>query len=231
MLMMNKRILLICAAGMSTSLIVEQIKDLILKDHLPYEVRCCDVDLGMLEVYDCDVVLLAPQISYCKAQMEVITKTLRVPMGLIDRTIYQSLCAQEIFDYAQSLLKEYERSFPIRVCMLHGFEKGLMFDLLLTDMNNYCEKHQIHILFSAESCSTFIPQKCKADIVMLEPQVSYLRREIEPYLNPLVTSFSIIDRQLMGTFQGAKILEKALHHHEQQMLHRKNYIEEKGANL
>lgn len=226
--MKNKRILMICAAGMSTSLLVETIRELIEKEQSAYEIRCCDVDLGMLEVYDCDVVLLAPQISYCRTQMETITKLLRIPLGLIDRSIYQSLCANEIFTYAKQLLDDYQKIYVVRICMLHGMEKGLMFDLLMKDMLHYCERRHLQAEFITASCSTFVPQKCKADIVLLEPQVSYLKNEIQPYLNPLTTSFTIIDRTLMGTFNGAKILEEAMHQHEQQMLHRIDYMKEKG---
>ncbi|MBL3645324.1 PTS sugar transporter subunit IIB [Peribacillus frigoritolerans] len=100
-----KKILLVCAAGMSTSLLVNKMNDAA-KD------RGIEIDIVALPISECskaavevDVVLLGPQVRYQKAQVDAIVDG-RVPVEVIEMRAYGTMNGSAILDRALELINQ-----------------------------------------------------------------------------------------------------------------------------
>lgn len=95
------KVLLICAAGMSTSLLTNSMK----KNAAPNDVVDA-LPVSELDrvVADYDVILLGPQISYKLHDVEKITKPLGKPAGVIDMRAYGTMDGKAAMAQAHKLL-------------------------------------------------------------------------------------------------------------------------------
>lgn len=94
-----KNILLVCAAGMSTSLMVNKMKDAAKEAGI-------EVNIEALPVSDCervidkvDIVLLGPQIRFEKDNIEKIVNG-RIPVEVIDMRLYGTMNGKAILENA-----------------------------------------------------------------------------------------------------------------------------------
>lgn len=99
-----KNILLVCAAGMSTSLLVNKMKD-------AAKAKGIEVNINALPVSECasvvdtvDIVLLGPQVRFQKPQVEALVKG-RVPVEVIDMRLYGTMNGAAVLDSALELIK------------------------------------------------------------------------------------------------------------------------------
>lgn len=94
------RILLICAVGMSTSLIVKKMQEI-----APAGTQIsADASSNLAEIIDdYDVVLVGPQIRFREAQIRELAAGKNIEVGLIEPIWYGRLMAKEILDYALEL--------------------------------------------------------------------------------------------------------------------------------
>lgn len=95
------KVLLICAAGMSTSLLTTAMK----KNAEPGDVVDA-LPVSELEraVSDYDVILLGPQIRYKLPDVEKVTKPLGKPAGVIDMRAYGTMDGKAAMAQARKLL-------------------------------------------------------------------------------------------------------------------------------
>lgn len=96
------KILLVCAAGMSTSLVVEKMLEYapegtIIESTLASEFQS--------RVKDFDVFLIGPQLRYRKDEFIEIAKKNGKKIGFIDPVMYGRLMGKEIYQQARDLLK------------------------------------------------------------------------------------------------------------------------------
>jgi PTS system cellobiose-specific IIB component len=99
-----KNILLVCAAGMSTSLLVNKMKD-------AAKAKGVEVNINALPVSECasvvdtvDVVLLGPQVRFQKPQVDALVKG-RVPVEVIDMRLYGTMNGSAVLDRTLELIK------------------------------------------------------------------------------------------------------------------------------
>ena len=99
-----KNILLVCAAGMSTSLLVNKMKD-------AAKAKGIEVNINALPVSECssvvdtvDIVLLGPQVRFQKPQVDALVKG-RVPVEVIDMRIYGTMNGAAVLEWALQLIK------------------------------------------------------------------------------------------------------------------------------
>lgn len=98
-----KRIVLLCAGGMSTSILVNKMKEEARKRDLD-----CDIDAYAVESIartskDADVILLAPQVGY---KYEDLKQTTDIPMGVIDMSVYGMLDGTTALNQALALIED-----------------------------------------------------------------------------------------------------------------------------
>lgn len=91
--------MLICAAGMSTSLLVKRMQEAAVKEGIEADIFACP-ELEMLSQLDgVDIVLLAPQVRFLKKKlMQRVPEN--VPVDVIDMRLYGLIKGEEILKNA-----------------------------------------------------------------------------------------------------------------------------------
>ncbi|HAA64437.1 MAG TPA: PTS sugar transporter subunit IIB [Thermoanaerobacter sp.] len=100
------KILLVCAAGMSTSLLVEKMKKAVKPEYGDVMINAVPIDQFEEVVRDYDVVLVAPQVRYKKKEFERITNELGIPIDVINPADYGMVKGDKVLDLALKLFKE-----------------------------------------------------------------------------------------------------------------------------
>lgn len=102
-----KTILLACAAGMSTSLLVTKMEKAATDQGIEvniYAVSVAEVD-GELADNNIDVVLLGPQVRYEEANMRTKLAPYGIPLAVINMQDYGMMNGSKVLDSALKLLK------------------------------------------------------------------------------------------------------------------------------
>ena len=101
-----KKILLCCAAGMSTSLLVNKMKAAAEAKGVEAEIWAEPIDMAKTEIPKADVVLLGPQVKYALKDLKVIADDNNKPIDVINMLDYGMIKKKKILDFALNLIKE-----------------------------------------------------------------------------------------------------------------------------
>lgn len=98
----KKTIMLCCAAGMSTSILVKKMQDAVAKQGLDYEIFACpaseaDVKLQSQQI---DCVLLGPQVRYMLDDFQKKLADTDIPVEVIDMVAYGMMDGQKVLNQA-----------------------------------------------------------------------------------------------------------------------------------
>lgn len=99
-----KKILLVCSAGMSTSMLVKKMQDTANKEGKDYEVEALALSEAETKVDEVDVILLGPQVRFQKAQVEKVANG-KVPVDVIDMQQYGMMDGEGVLKQAESLME------------------------------------------------------------------------------------------------------------------------------
>lgn len=99
------KILLVCAAGMSTSLVVEKMKKALKPEEKEWLIKAEPVELLPEVIKDWDVILLGPQIGYKKAELTKLAQQYGKPLDVIKPMDYGMGKGENIINQAKSLVK------------------------------------------------------------------------------------------------------------------------------
>lgn len=98
------RILLVCAAGMSTSLVVEKMKKSLNEDEQHFVIDAHPADKFEDIVSEYDVALLGPQIKFKKVEFSFIASQYGVPVDMINTMDYGLCKGEKILKFAKELV-------------------------------------------------------------------------------------------------------------------------------
>lgn len=98
------KILLVCANGMSTSIIVEKMKKALNADEQHFEILARPIDQFEEIFSDYDVVLLGPQVKYKRNEFSALAETKGIPVGVINPADYGLGNGENILKYAKELV-------------------------------------------------------------------------------------------------------------------------------
>ncbi len=96
---MPRKILLCCAAGMSTSLLVTKMQEDAKKRGLDWEIFATSTSNGQDKIKDVDVVLLGPQMGYVLKDFQKIADG-KTPVEIIPMQIYGTMNGKKVNDLA-----------------------------------------------------------------------------------------------------------------------------------
>ncbi len=96
------KILIVCAVGMSSSLIVNKMKKMVPEGTI---VDCSTGSNISQEIDGYDVLLVGPQLRYKKDEFDKVTKEAGVPYGFINMMQYGRAMVEEIYAQAVALYK------------------------------------------------------------------------------------------------------------------------------
>ncbi|WP_264989567.1 PTS sugar transporter subunit IIB [Lysinibacillus piscis] len=98
-----KKILLVCAAGMSTSLLVNKMKEAAQNKGIEIEIDALPVSEASSVIDEVHVVLLGPQVRYQKSQVDALVKG-RIPVEVIDMRSYGIMDGEAVLNRALELM-------------------------------------------------------------------------------------------------------------------------------
>ncbi|MEJ4273143.1 PTS sugar transporter subunit IIB [Enterococcus faecium] len=105
--MAKKTIMLVCSAGMSTSLLVTKMQKAAEEKGMEadiFAVSASDAD-NNLESKNVDVLLLGPQVRFMKAQFEQKLATKGIPLDVINMQDYGMMNGEKVLAQAENLMK------------------------------------------------------------------------------------------------------------------------------
>lgn len=103
---MKKTIMLVCAAGMSTSLMVEKMKKAAEAKNIKADIFAVSADEADTYLSDkkVDVLLLGPQVRFMKSQFEEKVAPLGIALDVIQMTDYGMMNGQKVLEQALKLM-------------------------------------------------------------------------------------------------------------------------------
>lgn len=100
-----KNILLVCAAGMSTSLLVNKMKEYAASVGKEVHIEALPVSEANTVIEKADIVMVGPQVRYQLPQVEELAKG-RIPVVVIDMKDYGMVNGQAVLTKALELIGE-----------------------------------------------------------------------------------------------------------------------------
>lgn len=99
-----KKILLVCSAGMSTSMLVKKMQETADIEGKDYEIEALALSEAETKIDDVNVILLGPQVRFQKAQVEKVANG-KVPVDVIDMQQYGMMDGESVLKHAESLME------------------------------------------------------------------------------------------------------------------------------
>ena len=101
--MAEKKIVLLCCAGMSTSMLVERMKTVAAKEGKDYEIKADTMNVADTLVPGSDVVLIGPQIRYATKKLQ--SQFPDVPFVDIPMQVYGVMDGKKTLEIAEKNMK------------------------------------------------------------------------------------------------------------------------------
>lgn len=98
-------ILLCCAAGMSTSLLVTKMEKAAKDQGIEAKIWAVSADAVRNHIDEADVLLLGPQVRYLLPQMKKLGEEKNIPVDAINPVHYGMCNGAEVLKFANGLLK------------------------------------------------------------------------------------------------------------------------------
>jgi cellobiose PTS system EIIB component len=207
------KILLCCAAGMSTSLLVRKLQAIASRDKKSYVIKAMDQDRAELHLKNFDVILIGPQIKYALPKLKKLAESHEIPVEVINPTDYGKLNAEAILAFAEHLFEKKKAKlnlggkFMINIMLVCS--AGMSTSLLVNKMKDHATQQSMEVNIWANSEAEAKSVWEKADIILLGPQVKYLEPKIKEMVQNKIP-VAVIDMMSYGTMNGKKVLEDAL---------------------
>lgn len=105
--MADKTIMLACAAGMSTSMLVKRMQDAAKAEGKDYEIfakSTSDIDAELASDHKPDVLFLGPQVGYLKNDVKKKTDEAGIPMDVINMMDYGMMKGDKVLAAAEAMM-------------------------------------------------------------------------------------------------------------------------------
>lgn len=99
-----KKIMLCCAGGMSTSMLVQKMRAEAIKRALDMEIDAWPVAEIEHQLHHADLVLLAPQVQFELQRLSELSAPLGKPVAVIDMMDYGTMRGDRVLDKALALM-------------------------------------------------------------------------------------------------------------------------------
>ena len=101
-----KKIMLVCSAGMSTSLLVTKMRTAALENNINVDVFAASEAEVKDHIDDVDVVLLGPQVRFLLSKMQKMIKPRGISVAVIDSINYGMMKGDAVLEQALSLMED-----------------------------------------------------------------------------------------------------------------------------
>lgn len=100
-----KNIVLCCAAGMSTSMLVQRMKDAAQEKGVEVSIKAVPVAEFKANINEADIVLLGPQVKYEQAKLQALADPLGKKVAVIDMMDYGMMKGDVVLEKALKLME------------------------------------------------------------------------------------------------------------------------------
>lgn len=100
-----KKIMLVCSAGMSTSLLVTKMKTAALKGRINVDIFAVSEAEVKDYIDDADIILLGPQVRFLLNKMEKMLKSRKIPVAVINSINYGMMKGEAVLEQALKLME------------------------------------------------------------------------------------------------------------------------------
>ncbi|MFV0380897.1 MAG: PTS sugar transporter subunit IIB [Breznakia sp.] len=100
-----KKILLVCNAGMSTSMLVKKMEDVARKREIAVDIKAMSFTESQQAIHEVDIICLGPQIRYLETKMKETIKG-KIPLFVIDMQTYGTMNGEEVLDQALEMIED-----------------------------------------------------------------------------------------------------------------------------
>ncbi|MCR6098050.1 PTS sugar transporter subunit IIB [Salipaludibacillus agaradhaerens] len=100
-----KNILLVCAAGMSTSMLVNKMEEAAKEKEEEININASSGGDVSKYIEDAHILLLGPQVSYLKKQYESDYSSKGIPVEVIDSLDYGTMNGKKVLDWALNTIE------------------------------------------------------------------------------------------------------------------------------
>ena len=97
-----KKIILLCAAGMSTSMLVKKMQEAAAAENFECEIAAYPTAEAKDKASDADVILLGPQVRFAKSKVEDACPG--IPVEAIDMKLYGRMDGKGVLETAKKLI-------------------------------------------------------------------------------------------------------------------------------
>ncbi|ANB55824.1 oligo-beta-mannoside-specific phosphotransferase enzyme IIB component [Anoxybacillus sp. B7M1] len=101
-----KKILLACSSGMSTSLLMTKMQAYAKEIGEEVEIWAVGQDQAKKEMEKADVVLIGPQMSFLKGELQKEAQKYGIPVEVIDMVAYGLADGKKVYEQAIKLIEE-----------------------------------------------------------------------------------------------------------------------------
>ena len=101
-----KKILLLCSAGMSTSMVVKKMLESAEKRGIEVDIKAVGLELFQDNLDKYDVFLLGPQVKFRRDELNKIAQGVGKRVEVINTMDYGMMKGDKILDYALSLIED-----------------------------------------------------------------------------------------------------------------------------
>lgn len=102
---MKKKILLLCAAGMSTSLLVTKMLKAAEKKNILVDIEACPIENFIEKVQEFDIFLLGPQVRFKQADLCKIASEYNKKVEVINMIDYGTMNGDKVLEMALNALQ------------------------------------------------------------------------------------------------------------------------------
>lgn len=99
-----KKILLLCSAGMSTSIVVKKMKEAAIKNGVESKIEAVGLEQFHNKLSEYDVFLLGPQVRFKRDELNEVANEVGKKVEVINSMDYGMMKGEKILDYALSLI-------------------------------------------------------------------------------------------------------------------------------
>jgi len=114
---MRKKVLLVCGAGISTSIITRNLQET--DQANDFEFACCDVNSAPIKALESDLVILAPHVKFIQQKLEKICERYQIPLFVIKPNDYMRGDVAPIFNQCKAELNMSSPKKPLSIIFLY----------------------------------------------------------------------------------------------------------------
>ncbi len=169
-------ILVICGAGISTSILVENMRYYADED---MNIKASSVEHLKQYIHNADIVLGAPQIEFVKDKVEDVCKSFNVPIYMLNKQAYGNMDGKAIIEMVENIqiekqIEVHETQYVFNVV----FSAEFKLNNIISKMKQEFDDRSIPVLFNVLKIED-VNENLSCDKIILCPSTKYYYNDLK----------------------------------------------------